>query len=751
MLVWGAQQPTWLKPLSDAQKVQKLKAWFQAVANHYDGSSDARARLEYIEVANETLNDPPNNEGANVNDPASGDYVNALKSLNAELGTTPGRFDWVINSFKLARKYFPCETKLVLNEYNAETILADDYVTLVNLLKADNLLDVVGLQAHSFSTRKYNASQSFADHTNYLRTQLDKIAATKLPIMITELDIDGNVDSTYTVTTNVAVKQAFQKSEYQRIFGLYWNHPSVIGITLWGYLTGHWRTTEEAFLVDACSGQEKPALRDYLNNTLNNNPSSVRASGNPALGMSFVPKICGIPQTAQYACTSDVPVASTATITASAVNCPGTVNVTVSDVTTPANPTAGTSYTIVRTWTVTDACGNTRTATQQIVVTGTCSPTTTTCGSPTATLGQPLNLVAPTYSCTTREFKFNTTGGDGSPITFSAVGISVPSTNCLAMVDAGIAEDIREQKPNVQPITLTATQNGVTVTYSWNALGACGTTPVTPVGSLTLIAPDYNCSTGSFLFRTSGGNSSPIEYMAIGITGWTTNPNQFVDAEIRTAADAQPLTLRARQNGVEVTYVWNIRAQCPVGGTQTPTTVGALQFVAPDYNCSTGAFVFKTSGGNSSPIEYMAIGITGWTTNPNQFVDAELRTAADAQPLTLHARQNGVEVTYVWNIRAQCPVGGRVGAMAEPSASLGASVQPNPIDDEFVLSLDGMANSSVQLLLTDITSRPVLSQTEQVTANHHEVRLRLGNRPSGVYLLRVASPGKVQSLRLLKK
>ena len=367
VLVWGAQQPTWLKQLSDAEKVQKIKAWFQAVANHYDGSSNTLAKLEYIEVANETLNDPPNNIGANATDPASGDYVNALKSLNAELGTTPGEFDWVVNSFKLARKYFPCETKLMLNEYNAESGLADRYVTLVNLLKADNLLDVIGLQGHSFSTRKYDPNQSFADHTNYLRTQLNKIAATGLPIMITELDIDGDVDNTYTVTTNVAVKQAFQKSEYERIFGLYWNHPSVIGITLWGYLTGHWRTAQEAFLVDACSGQEKPALRDYLNNTLNNTPNSIRASGNPPLGMSFLPKICGIPEAARYACLSQVPVSSTATITPSAINCPGPLKVTVQDATT-GTPTAGASYTITRTWTVTDACGNVKTATQLISV-----------------------------------------------------------------------------------------------------------------------------------------------------------------------------------------------------------------------------------------------------------------------------------------------------------------------------------------------------------------------------------------------
>jgi endo-1,4-beta-xylanase len=642
VLVWGSQQPTWLKPLSDAQKVQKVKAWFQAVANHYDGSSNARAKLEYIEVVNEALNDPPNNSGNNTSDAASGDYVNALKSLNAELGTTPGQYDWIVNSFKLARQYFPCETKLVLNDYGIEnnTAMATAYLAIINQLKADNLIDIVGMQGHSFSTRKYSASQSFADHTAFLRNNLEIIASAGLPIMITELDIDGNVDNTYTATTNVAVKQAFQQSEYERIFGLYWNHPSVIGITLWGYLTGHWRTAEEAFLVDACSGQEKPALRDYLNNTLNT-PNSIRASANPPLGTSFLPQICGIPVAAQYACASEVPVSSTAVIAASAVNCPGTISVTVRDATTPATLTAGVSYTITRTWTVTDACGNVGTASQQITVLSNCPPANTPCGSPSATLGQPLSLVAPTYNCATNEFKFNTVGGDGSPISFSAVGISSPTTNCAARVDAEIAQDIRDQRPNVDPFILSATQNGITVWYSWDALTACRSVPVTPPNGLALIAPTYNCQSGAFTFNTSGGNGSAIEYMAIGITGWTTNPNQFVDTELRTAADAQPLTLRARQNGTEVTYVWNIRAQCPVGA----------------------------------------------------------RVAAQA--------------------------------VIEPSAVLQASVHPNPVDDEFVLSLDGVANQPVHLLLTDIMRQPILSRTEQVVANHHEVRLRLGNRPTG--------------------
>ena len=43
-----------------------------------------------------------------------------------------------------------------------------------------------------------------------------------LPIHITELDIPGNDDPV-------------QLANYQRIFPVFWEHPAVAGITLWGY------------------------------------------------------------------------------------------------------------------------------------------------------------------------------------------------------------------------------------------------------------------------------------------------------------------------------------------------------------------------------------------------------------------------------------------------------------------------------------------------------------------------------------
>lgn len=303
VLLWGRQQPTWLRPLTDAEKVASIKAWFQAVANHFDGSSDARATLEYLEVVNEFVNDPPNGLNnapfaGNSADAESGDYVRALRTLNDELCTNADDYDWVVNAFKLARKYFPCEkTKLMLNEFNVLSNfqkVTDKYLAVVELLQAEGLIDVLGFQGHGFTTRKYPSDDgTLFDNTDNLRENVNRLAATGLPLQVTELDIDGNVDDTYTPTDDEAVRDSFQRDEYERIFGMLWNNPSVIGITLWGFRKGHWRSEQLAYLVDPCTGIPRPALADYLNGTIRNGavpPLNDFAYSCPTTG------VCGGPQ-----------------------------------------------------------------------------------------------------------------------------------------------------------------------------------------------------------------------------------------------------------------------------------------------------------------------------------------------------------------------------------------------------------------------------------------------------------------------
>jgi len=93
------------------------------------------------------------------------------------------------------------------------------------------------------------------------KANLDLLGETGLPIYVTELDIDGPTDEQ-------------QLKDYQRIFPVFWEHPAVKGVTLWGFRPGLWRQKEKAYLVRK-DGSERPALkwlREYVGGTTVANP-----------------------------------------------------------------------------------------------------------------------------------------------------------------------------------------------------------------------------------------------------------------------------------------------------------------------------------------------------------------------------------------------------------------------------------------------------------------------------------------------
>jgi hypothetical protein len=178
----------------------------------------------------------------------------------------------------------------------------------------------------------------------------------------------------------------------------------------------------------------------------------------------------------------------------------------------------------------------------------------------TTDAAQPLALIAPLYNCSTGAISFRTTNGDGTSITYFAIGISRDApTNPNGVVEA-------ELRADPKPIVIQATQSGVTVSYTFDLAGACGSTSA----QFRLIEPTYSCATGVFTFRVA--NATPgktVEYYSVpGITGWTTNPTHQFDSDLRTAGDVRPFTLRARYVGEpasEVTLEWVRPAPCSSG------------------------------------------------------------------------------------------------------------------------------------------------------------------------------------------
>ncbi|MHA6530575.1 endo-1,4-beta-xylanase [Paenibacillus sp. BAC0078] len=223
-LVWGNQEPTWVSSLSAADQKAEVTQWIQAAGQRYGNSA-------YVDVVNEPLHAKPSYRNAIGGDGSTG-------------------WDWVIWSFQQARQAFP-NSKLLINEYGIinDPSLTDRYVTIINLLKNRGLIDGIGIQCHYFGMDNVS--------TSTMNTVLGKLAATGLPIYVSELDMTGD-DNT-------------QLARYQQKFPVLWQHPSVKGVTLWGYIQGQtWETNTH--LLNS-NGTERPALKwlkQYLSGATSN-------------------------------------------------------------------------------------------------------------------------------------------------------------------------------------------------------------------------------------------------------------------------------------------------------------------------------------------------------------------------------------------------------------------------------------------------------------------------------------------------
>jgi GH35 family endo-1,4-beta-xylanase len=247
VLVWGNQQPAWMASLPPDEQLAEIEQWFAAVAERYPDT-------DWVQVVNEPLHDPPDcdhpmNQG-NACAP-SGDYLDALGGHNGTDGTG---WDWVLNAFRLARESFGADAKLMINDYSitSSTDATTQYLEIIELLQSEGLIDAIGVQGHAFST-----DGDMAVH----EANLDRLAATGLPIQVTELDIDG-------LGADGLPGDEVQLADYRRVFPTFWEHPAVEGVTLWGWREpNHWRNDQNAPIV-LSTGELKPAahwLLAYVN------------------------------------------------------------------------------------------------------------------------------------------------------------------------------------------------------------------------------------------------------------------------------------------------------------------------------------------------------------------------------------------------------------------------------------------------------------------------------------------------------
>lgn len=210
-LIWGQQQPAWITSLSSAGQRLAIIAWISNVGARY-------ADMDFIDVVNEPINTPPS-------------YMDSIG------GSGSTGWDWVVFAYMQARKY--CKGKLLINEYNVEnnTFECAQYTNIVMILKSSNLIDGIGIQCHNFSLGSAS--------TSTLSNCLGMMAATGLPIYVSEMDLNGATD-------------AFQLSLYKKYFPILWDYGDIKGVTLWGYIEGR-KWFQNDWLLSSV-GSERPAL-----------------------------------------------------------------------------------------------------------------------------------------------------------------------------------------------------------------------------------------------------------------------------------------------------------------------------------------------------------------------------------------------------------------------------------------------------------------------------------------------------------
>lgn len=232
-IAWGNQTPAWLEGLQTNQTDFKaeLEEYITLIASRYK-------YVDQVDVLNEQI----------------GTHAPNTPWFRAGLGGagTTG-YDWAVYLFERARKLLP-NTKLVLNDYGLEgsNTNIDAQLALAAVLRDRGLIDGYGTQAHCFSIDTRTASG--------LKSDLDRMAKGGIPIYVTELDIRGTGGYTETTQANV----------YKALFPVYWEHPAVGGVTLWGYITGStWMDNTGIMNTNGTERQALTYLKSYLQGKAN--------------------------------------------------------------------------------------------------------------------------------------------------------------------------------------------------------------------------------------------------------------------------------------------------------------------------------------------------------------------------------------------------------------------------------------------------------------------------------------------------
>jgi gliding motility-associated-like protein len=365
--------------------------------------------------------------------------------------------------------------------------------------------------------------------------------------------------------------------------------------------------------TDNCGGVVTVTVADVISNqtcanryTITRTWTATDVCGNNSTSSQIItvndqtpPVITGTPSNTTVSCSSAVPQSSIGSVSATD-NCGGTVTVTVADVIT--NQTCANRYTITRTWTATDVCGNSSTSSQIITVNDQTPPVIT---------GTPSNT---TVSCS-------------SAVPQSSIGSVSATDNCGGTVTVTVADVITNQ----------TCANRYTITRTWTATDVCGNNSASSqIITVNDQTPPVITGTPS---NTTVSCSSAVPQSSIGSVSATDNCGGTV-----TVTVADVISNQTCANRYTITRTWTATDVC--GNSSTSSQIITVNDQTPPVITGTPS---NTTVSCSSAVPQSSIGSVSATDNCGGVV-----TVTVADVITNQTCANRYTITRTWTATDVC-------------------------------------------------------------------------------------------------
>jgi hypothetical protein len=314
-------------------------------------------------------------------------------------------------------------------------------------------------------------------------------------------------------------------------------------------------------------------------------------------------------------------------------------------------------------------------------------------------------------------------------------------------------------------ITLVAQQGGVSTTFSYNWLSACGgtvepptNTPPTVVG----VIPAQTVNVGQpFSYVIPGGTFSDTQtptQLTLSVAGLPAGLRFTAPATISgvaTVTGVNTVTVTATDPGglststrFLLTVTGSEVVTPPAGFAISGVTTVSCVVVDVARGQRQVTFVPQYSGLTGQPVSFSVVNELVSTQAAGPYT---LRLYSDNPVITLVAQQGGVSSTFSYNWLSACGSRqGRVGVLAE--AALQVRVLGNPLEgDELLLDVRGAQGQLLTVRVLDERGYPAADPVYRPAAESVE-RLQVQLPGSGgVYVLQVSIPGQQQSVKVLKR